>query len=80
MVQILCLIGLTGMKNPLIMSNWKHLLPNHPEIHKMHDDLMADLRLISENVDAMNLTAPSETRPRACNSFNPKFHETSISV
>ena len=64
----------------MIMSDWKHLLPNHPEVHQMHDDLMNDLQQISDQVDALNNTVPCNNRPIVCQSFNPKFLETSVSV
>ena len=61
------------MKNPLLMSNWKHLLP--AEADKLHDDLMVELEEISSLVEAKN-----ETRPHKSQTFNPKFLETSVSV
>ena len=63
------------MRNPQLMSNWKHLLPDCEEVIKLHDDLMEDLERISGSVDARN-----EKRPHKSQIFNPKFLETSVSV
>ena len=63
----------------MIMSNWKHLLPKHPEVNRLHDQLMEELREHSERVDAMNDAAPNERRPRKCETFNPKYLECSVS-
>ena len=79
-VQSLCLIGLTGLKNPMIMSNWKHLLPDRPDVKKLHDELMEDLQKIVEEVDKLNSNVPNPKRSRVCQTFNPKFFETSVSV
>ena len=54
MVQNLSLVAFTAMANPMIMSNWKHLLPGHPEVHCLHDQLMDDLKKVAEEVDALN--------------------------
>ena len=81
-VQDLLLMALTSMRNPQIMSNWKHLLPNHPEVHRLHDKLMDDLQKIVEEVDTMNATAGpnNAARPRVCQTFNPRYLETSVSL
>ena len=63
------------MKNPPLMSNWKHLLPDHEEAIKLYDNLMEDLHKISASVDERN-----EERPHKSEMFNPKFLETSVSV
>ena len=62
------------------MSDWKHLLPDCPEVHQLHDNLMDDLKEIVEAVDALNETAPCPKRPHASQTFNPKFFECSVSV
>ena len=82
MVQDLILVALTGMRNPQITSNWRHLLPNHPEVHSLYDELMDDLQKIIEEVDALNATAgPNNVaRPRVCQTFNPRYLETSVSL
>ena len=82
MVQDLLLVALTGMRNPLIMSNWKHLLPNHPEVHRLHGELMDDLQKIVEEVEALNAVAGlnNVARPRVCQTFNPRYLETSVSL
>ena len=74
-IQILCLIGLSSVKMPMLMSNWKHLLLDHPKPHQFHDELMQDLKKISSDVDERN-----ESRPQKTQAFNPKFFETSVSV
>ena len=74
-VQGLCLAGLTGLKNPLIMQDWTHLLPPHPDAKKLHGELMNDLQKIVDNVEKLN-----NERPHKCQVFNPKFLETSITV
>jgi len=79
-VEQLSSVALTGMVNPMIMSNWKHLLPEHPEVHQFHDQLMDDLKKIVEKVDALNATVPNASRPYRCQTFNPKYHETSVSL
>ena len=79
-VQNLVLIAFTGMINPMIMSNWKHLLPELPGIHHLHDQLMEDLQRVSEKVEALNAATPNARRPRICQSFNPKFLECSVSL
>ena len=63
------------MKNPPLMSNWKHLLPDCEEAIKLYDNLMEDLHKISASVDARN-----EERPHKSQIFNPKFLETSVSI
>ena len=82
MVHDLLLVALTAMRNPQIMSNWKHLLPNHPEVHRLHDELMDDLQRIVEEVDALNASAGpnNAARPRVCQTFNPRYLETSVSL
>ena len=80
MVQNLSLIAFTGMTNPLIMSNWKHLLPGHPEVHCLHDQLMDDLQKVADEVEALNTAAPNASRPRTCQTFNPKYLECSVSL
>ena len=80
MVQNLSLVAFTGMANPLIMSNWKHLLPGQPEVYRLHDQLMDDLQKVVKEVDALNAAAPNTSRPRTCQTFNPKYLETSVSL
>lgn len=81
LIQSLCIAGITGLRNPKLMSNWKHLLPrNNPRVEKAYNELMVDLQKISEDVDTANATAPCPNRPRICQTFNPKFFETSVSV
>ena len=63
------------MRNPQLMSNWKHLLPDGEEVIKLHDDLMEDLEKISTSVDERN-----EERPHKSQIFNPRFLETSVSI
>ena len=63
------------MRNPKLMSNWKHLLPDQEEVMKLHDDLMEDLEKISASVDKRN-----EVRPHKSQIFNPKYLETSVSI
>ena len=75
----LTLLSGTGLRNPMIMSNWKHLLPKDPRVHGLHDQLMEDIRELSERVDAMNEAAPNERRLRKCETFNPKYLECSVS-
>ena len=70
-----CLVGNTGLRNPQLMSNWKHLLHDREEVIKLFDDLMEDLKEISVSVDKRN-----EERPHKSQVFNPKFLETSVSV
>ena len=70
-----CLIGNTGLRNPQLMSNWKHLLQDCKEVIKLFDDLMEDLEEISASVDKRN-----EERPHKSQVFNPKFLETSVSI
>ena len=61
------------MKNPPLISNWKHLLPE--EASKLYDNLMEDLNNIIATVEARN-----EERPHKSEVFNPKFLESSVSV
>ena len=70
----------TGMRNPQLMGNWKHLLIKDPEGPRLHDQLMEDLKEHSERVDAMNAAVPNDRRPRKCETFNPKHLECSVSV
>ena len=70
-----CLVGNTGLRNPQLMSNWKHLLPENEEAFKLFDNLMENLEKISVSVDARN-----EERPHKSQVFNPKFLETSVSI
>lgn len=79
-IQGLCLIALTGTKQPRIMGDWKHLLPD--EAHPLHTQLLADLKALSEEIEATNATAKLENpkRRRAVSSFNPIHFECSVSV
>ena len=53
LIQSLCIAGITGLRNPKLMSNWKHLLPrNNPRVEKAYNELMLDLQRISESVDS----------------------------
>ena len=74
-LQTQCLVGNTVLKNPPLMSDWKHLLPDHEEAMKLYDNLMEDLKKIIVSVEARN-----EERPHKSEMFNPKFLETSVSV
>ena len=74
-VQDLILIGMTGMPEPLLMDDWSHLLPDEEEIMRLYNELKVELDEISRKVDKAN-----ETRPHACQSFNPKYLECSVSV
>ena len=80
-VQSLCLVGLTSGKMPMIMSNWKHLLPETKGARELQDELIVRLLEISREVDKRNRVAgmPGQ-RPKVCETFNPKYHETSVSV
>ena len=75
MMATLALIAITGMRNPMLMSDWTHILPDKPEIRKLHAELMEDLQNITESVDKRNTN-----RPVVVQSFNPKFFEVSVSV
>ena len=75
MMATLALIAITGMRNPKLMSNWTHILPDKPEIRKLHAELMEDLQNITKSVERRNTN-----RPVAVQSFNPKFFEISVSV
>ena len=80
-VQGLCLVGLTGLNKPMLISNWKHLLPSNPNVHKLHTELMKDLNQLTKDIEDLNITAPDNPkRPHASQIFNPKFFETSISL
>jgi len=79
-IQGLCLIALTGTRQPQVMSNWKHLLPE--KAHKLHDQLMADFEKIATDIEELNKNAndSNPARRRQCNSFNPRTFECSVSV
>ena len=47
---------------------------------ELYHGLKEDLSRISDDIDLANANAPSPTRPRACNSFNPRCLESSVSV
>ena len=79
-VQGLILIGLTGNPEPLLMENWAHLLPNYPEVTRLYIDLKHDLYEIMDRVDEANAIVPSPSRPRICQSFNPKYMACSVSA
>ena len=68
---------------PMIMDNWKHLLPEDKKAHQFHDELIQELKKISEEVDKRNLkenVGQHGQRPKVCETFNPKYHETSVSL
>ena len=49
-------------------------------ILELYHGLKEDLSRISDEIELANASAPSPTRPRACNSFNPRCLESSVSV
>ena len=78
-IQSLCLIGLTTGKLPMIVSDWKHLLPE--EARELQNKLKKRLTVIAKEVDKRNEVAGEKgQRPRVCESFNPEYHECSVSV
>ena len=79
-MQTLCLLGILDVRQPMLMSDWTHLLPDLPAAKQLHARLMEDLKEIADNIDQMNSRAPSKDRPKICQTFNPKFLECSISL
>ena len=73
-------IGLTGGTQPKLMEDWSHLLPDQPEVKKVYNELKDELNEISKRIDEANATVPCSERPKLCQSFNPKYLETSVSV
>ena len=75
--------GFTSIKNPYIMSDWRHLFlkdEHAQETHQLHADLMDVFERLGKDVDSRNALAPSPLRPRATHIFNPKNLECSVSV
>ena len=72
-------MGLTSGKMPMIMSDWKHLLPVNKRAHEAQDRLIDRLMEISKEVDERNRVAgqPGQ-RPKVVETFNPKYLETSV--
>jgi hypothetical protein len=79
-IQDLILIGLTGAPQPKLMEDWSHLLPDESEVKTMYTNLKDDLVAIAVKVDEANETVPCPGRPKICQSFNPKYFETSVSI
>mmetsp|Transcript_47343 Transcript_47343/g.124966 ORF Transcript_47343/g.124966 Transcript_47343/m.124966 type:complete len:561 (-) Transcript_47343:14-1696(-) len=80
-VQGLCLVGLTGMRMPPLLSDWRFLLPQEPpEARDLQVRLMEDLRRVSAEVEGRNASAPCPSRRRKVESFNPKHFECSVSM
>ena len=71
---------MTGGTQPKLMEDWSHLLPDQPEIKKVYNDFKDELNEISKRIDEANATVPCSERPKICQSFNPKYLETSVSV
>lgn len=80
--QGLCLIGLTGTKQPAIMSDWTHLFldDKKKETVALHAQLIKDFEDLSEWIEKENAKAPCPSRRRKVESFNPKHFECSVSV
>ena len=79
-VQDLILIGLTSGKQPQLMEDWSHLLPDESAIQKVYKDLKNELSKIPKRIDEANDTVPRSERPKVCQSFNPKHLECSVSI
>ena len=73
--QDLILIQMPGKPQPKLMDDWTHLLPDQEEIMLLYNEFKDELSRISRNVDKAN-----ETRPHACQTFNPKYLECSAPV
>jgi hypothetical protein len=85
--QGLCLIGLTGTKQPGIMTDWTHLFledDHNAECIALHTQLLADFQALSDKINDLNEKAASkegcDKRARVVNSFNPIYFECSVSV
>jgi hypothetical protein len=71
------LIALTGLRNPSVMDDWRHLLPAEPAALRgtHYKSLMAGMEALGQQIHERN-----KSRVQPCNSFNPLFHECSVSV
>lgn len=78
-VQGLCLISLTGTRQPELLEDFSHLLPEG-RAREFQKELSAELQRIADVIDAKNKTVPCETRRREANAFNPRCFACSVSV
>merc|ERR1712125_310994 len=76
-IQDLCIIGMTGDRQPPLMSDWTHIFLDHKieETKSLHDAFLQELRELSNAIDERN-----RLRPVEFNMFNPRFLETSVSI
>jgi len=80
-VHGLCIAGLTGLRQPQLLGDWTHLMPERPAAARhLHGVLMKTLQGISAEIDARNASAPCATRRRRVDSFNPRTFECSVSA
>ena len=52
----------------------------YQRVLQLYYGLKVELTEITDEIEQANKTAPSHTRPRVCNSFNPRFLDISTSV
>jgi hypothetical protein len=82
--QGLCLIALTGTKQPGIISNWTHLFldDKKTDADKLHHTLIDELEALANEIDTLNEKAALDNpnRRRKVTSFNPRYFECSVSV
>jgi len=74
-VATMVLTALTGLRNPSVMDDWRHLLPAEPSARAPYAELMAGMEALAGAIEERN-----QTRVQQCNSFNPRHLECSVSV
>eukprot|EP01084_Bolivina_argentea_P092105 165745_1 len=76
--QVLSLAAFTGLKAPLLMDDWSHLIQNdkyYTKIKNIYDEWHKDLINLSNKIDEKNKTRIFPTQ-----SMNPRVMECSVSV
>jgi len=76
-ILVMMLVAGTGLAQPALLSDFDHLLPKprRAEAKAVLDRFMADLRALSESIDARNTASE-----HPYNSFNPTYLECSVSI
>lgn len=75
--QVYLIMAATGMKQPALMSNFKHLFldKNRKAVEKVFDKFQEDLKKLSNEIDKRN-----KKRPHPYQSANPSRLESSVSI
>ncbi len=73
-MQCLAVVGLTGLRMPALLNDFSHVCLDRPGAEAF-GSFQRELVALSERIDRAN-----ETRKYPCNTFNPRFLETGVSV